>query len=149
MSFLLDTNVLSELARPNCEPQVGRWINSLDEDETFISVISIAELRQGVEFLPRGKRRDAMHDWLHVNLIRRYENRTIGVTADVAGHWGVLAARARGAGGKLPVMDGFIAATAHIHSLTLATRNVRDFLKLGVKFINPWNLSPPATGASP
>ena len=149
MSFLLDTNVLSELTRPGCEPRVLQWLRSLDEDETFISVVSVAEIRQGIEFLPRGKRRDALHDWLNLGLIERYAGRTIDVTVEIAGHWGVLAARAREAGGKLPVMDGFIAATAHVRSLTLATRNVRDFAKLGVRFVNPWHSGQATAGSGP
>ena len=63
MSFLLDTNVLSELTRPGCEPRVLQWLGSLDEDETFISVMSVAEIRQGIEFLPRGRCQSGNKAW--------------------------------------------------------------------------------------
>ena len=139
MRYLLDTNVLSELTRPRCEPRVLDWLNSVDEDETYVSVMSVAELRQGIEFLPKGKRRDALNVWLQDDLLDRYRERLIDVTVDVANMWGALSAGARAAGGKMPAVDGIIAATAHVHSLIVATRDTRDFEPLGVKLLNPWN----------
>ena len=138
MSVLLDTNVLSELTRRSPEPRVRQWLNSLNEEETFISVISVAELQRGIALLPHGRRRDGFEKWLRFELLERYRERIIGVSVKVASAWGMLAAKASAGGRTMPIMDGFIAATAHVQSLTVATRNVRDFAGLGVKFLNPW-----------
>jgi toxin FitB len=135
---LLDTNVLSELVRPQAERGILEWIDSLDEDQTFISVITVAEIRSGVASLPPGRKRDALDTWLRYELLERYRDRILTVTVEVAHHWGELAARAKQVGKPLGVMDGFIAATAAVKGLVVATRNTRDFAPLGVACFNPW-----------
>ncbi len=138
MRVLLDTNVLSELVRPQAERRLLEWVESLDEDQTFISVITIAEIRSGVESLPRGRKRDALHAWLKFQLLERYRERILTVTVEIADRWGELAARAKLAGKPLGVMDGFLAATALANGLVVATRNTKDFLPLGIACFNPW-----------
>ncbi len=140
MTVLLDTNVISEATRPRPDPSVARWLSSLSEDETFISVISIAELRAGLARLPPGKRRSALESWLEMQLLERYRPRLIEVSLAIAEAWGQIAADIRSKGRLMPIMDGFIAATARVHSLAVATRNIRDFAPLGVKTINPWEV---------
>jgi toxin FitB len=135
---LLDTNVLSELVRPHAEGRLLDWIDTLDEDQTFISVITIAEIRSGIASLPAGRKREALDAWLRFELLDRFRDRVLTVTVEIADQWGELAGRAKKVGKPLGVMDGFIAATAAVKGLVVATRNTRDFIPTGVACFNPW-----------
>lgn len=138
MRLLLDTNVLSEVTKPRPDEGVMSWLHGLDEDRTFISVISIAEIRRGVALMDAGRRRDALDEWLTHDLPQRFEDRMTPVDGAVALVWGDLMALAKRSGRGLSSMDGLIAATAKAHQLTLATRNIRDFEDWGVEIIDPW-----------
>ncbi|WP_283196465.1 type II toxin-antitoxin system VapC family toxin [Rhizobium sp. AN80A] len=138
MRLLLDTNVLSEVTKPSPDEGVLRWIHGLDEDRTFISIVSIAEIRRGVALMDSGRKREALGEWLAHDLPQRFENRIIPVEAPVALAWGDLMALAKRSGRGLASMDGLIAATAVAHQLTLATRNTKDFEGFGVDILNPW-----------
>ena len=138
MNLLLDTNVLSEVQRPAPSPRVLAWLNAVDEDRTFISVASIAELRRGVALMENGRRRNALTDWLANDLPMRFAERVIPIDHGIAERWGDLMAQSRLSGVALSVMDGFFAATALVHGLVLATRNVRDFEAFGVTLFDPW-----------
>jgi toxin FitB len=140
LRFLIDTNVLSEVTRPKCDIRVLDWLDSVDEDSTFVSVITIAELRQGVAKLAEGKKRRALDAWLRTELLDRFHGRLIDVTLTIANRWGELSGAAISKGKRMPVMDGFIAATAHVHDLIVVTRNTRHFDTLGVRCLDPWNL---------
>ncbi len=139
MRLLLDTNVLSEVTRPLPETIVLEWLDRLDEDRTFISVVSIAEIRRGVALMAKGRKRDALAEWLARDLTARFEHRIIPVEERVALTWGDLMSDAKRSGRGLSSMDGLIAATAIAHDLTLATRNIKDFAGMGVKLVNPWD----------
>lgn len=138
MRLLLDTNVLSEITKPHPAETVLNWLHGLDEDRTFISIISIAEIRRGVALMDGGRKRDALDKWLAHDLPQRFENRIIPVEGPVALAWGDLMALAKRSGRGLSSMDGLIAATAIAHDLTLATRNIKDFDGFGIKIIDPW-----------
>jgi hypothetical protein len=139
MKFLLDTNVVSEWVKPRPDPGVIRWLAEADEDRVFLSVISLAELRFGVERMPAGARRLRLEEWLRDELPLRFESRILSLTADIAQSWGNLMARSQAAGHTMGVMDGFLAATADVHELTLVTRNEKDFSVLGAEAVlNPW-----------
>ncbi len=138
MRLLLDTNVLSEVTKPRPAEGVLNWLHGLDEDRTFISIISIAEIRRGVALMDGGRKRDALDEWLTHDLPQRFENRIVPVEASVALAWGDLMALAKRSGRGLASMDGLIAATAVAHQLTLATRNTRDFEGFGIDIIDPW-----------
>ncbi|WEZ85408.1 type II toxin-antitoxin system VapC family toxin (plasmid) [Rhizobium sp. 32-5/1] len=138
MRLLLDTNVLSEVTKPRPVESVLKWLHCLDEDRTFISIISIAEIRRGVALMDAGRKRDALDEWLMYDLPQRFENRIIRVEAPVALAWGDLMALAKRSGRGLASMDGLIAATAVAHQLTLATRNTKDFAGFGIDIIDPW-----------
>ncbi|MBN9064265.1 MAG: VapC toxin family PIN domain ribonuclease [Rhizobiales bacterium 65-9] len=138
MKFLLDTNVVSELSRPNADARLTAWASQLPEDKLFLSVITVAEVRRGIANLPPGKKRSDLDEWLRSGLLDRFRDRILGVTIGVAELWGLLAAHAKSKGIGFEVMDGFIAATAIEHDLVVATRNTRDFSALDLKFINPW-----------
>jgi predicted nucleic acid-binding protein len=138
VSFLLDTNVVSEWVKPRPEPNVVAWLAAVDEEQVFMSVISFAELRRGVELLPSGQRRDRLANWIADDLTARFDGRIIEVDRHVADAWGRVMSRAQRAGRALGAMDAFFAATAEAHDLTLVTRNVQDFEILSLPLHSPW-----------
>lgn len=138
MNYLLDTNVLSEVQRPRPDPRVLTWLDQVDEDRTYLSVISVGEIARGVEQLEEGKRKLALQGWLESDLPGRFGNRLLSVDREIALAWGRLMAEAKRAGRGLPVMDGWIAATASRHRLTLVTRNTGDFAGIAIELLNPW-----------
>jgi hypothetical protein len=139
VSFLLDTNVVSEWTKPRPDAGVVTWLADADEDRVFISVVTLAELRHGIERLPAGARRARLDAWLTEQLPARFEARVLPVDAGTANVWGRVMARGQGEGRPVGTMDAFIAATAERHDLTLVTRNVSDFDALGIRLINPWS----------
>ncbi|TCM81770.1 type II toxin-antitoxin system VapC family toxin [Rhizobium sp. BK068] len=138
MRLLLDTNVLSEVTKPRPEGRVLEWLDGLDEDRTFINVVSIAEIRRGVALMDNGRKRDALVEWLARDLPQRFERRVIPVDERVALAWGDLMGDAKRSGRGMSSMDGLIAATAIAHDLALATRNTKDFEGFGIELIDPW-----------
>ena len=138
MSFLLDTNVVSEWVKPQPNPHVVAWLAEVDEDRVFLSVASLAEIRRGIELMPKGKRRDRLFDWLTGDLPARFDGRILDINQRIAETWGIVMARGQKAGLNVHIMDAFFAATAEAHRLTLVTRNVQHFLKLGTPLLNPW-----------
>jgi predicted nucleic acid-binding protein len=141
VKFLLDTNVVSEWVRPQPDRNVISWLAEVDEDRVFISVISFAEIRRGVEMLMAGRRRERLANWLAEELPLRFEERILDIDPRVAETWGVVMARGQKIGLTLGSMDAFVAATAEAHRLTLATRNVKDFQRLGISLLDPWRPS--------
>ena len=137
MSFLLDTNAVSEWVKPRPNPGLIGWMESTDEDRVFISVITLAELRYGVERMAAGSRRSRLEQWLRDELPLRFEGRILPVAVDVAEAWGTTLSRSEAAGRPIGAMDAFQAATAEIRRLTLVTRNVSDFPLLKT-VLNPW-----------
>jgi predicted nucleic acid-binding protein len=138
MKVLLDTNVLSEVRRPAPEPKVLAWLDAIDEDRAFISVASIAELKRGIALMDDGRRREAVSAWLAEDLPARFAGRILPIDLAIAERWGDLMAQACQSGVALSVMDGFFAATALAKELVLATRNIEDFVPLGLPVFNPW-----------
>lgn len=138
MRLLLDTNVLSEVTRPSPDARVLEWLDGLDEDRSFISVVSIAEIRRGVALMDEGRRREALAEWLAQDLPQRFEQRVLPVDEAVALAWGDLMGLAKRRGRGLSSMDGMIAATAIAQQLTLATRNTKDFEGFGIELFDPW-----------
>jgi predicted nucleic acid-binding protein len=138
MSFLLDTNVVSEWVKPRPEPRVIRWLEEVDEDRVFLSVVTLGELRYGVERLPAGGRRQRLDAWLRQELPLRFEGRLLSVDALIADAWGSIIARRERAGRGISAMDALIAATAEAHELTLVTRDAADFQSAVTTLLNPW-----------
>lgn len=139
MSYLVDTNVISELMKPLPSPVVVGWLAEADVERLFLSVISLAEIRRGIVQLEPGQRRDRLQVWYRTDLPQWAEHRLLGIDRVVAERWGDLMARTRKRGIALNAMDGFLAATAEAHRLTLVTRNIRDFDALGLTLLNPWD----------
>jgi len=139
--FLLDTNVPSELIRPQPEPKVKTWIAAQSLDTLFISAVSFGELRKGITLRSPGKRRTELEVWLETDLSVLFFGRILPVTRSTAERWGVLEGQRQLTGRPLDVPDGQIAATALEHDLTLVTCNARDFAGLGVAVFNPWDIA--------
>ena len=138
MNYLLDTNVVAEWVKPRPDPNVVRWLADADDDRVYLSVITFAEIRQGVYEMSPGRRRDSLQEWLEDDLSLRFEGRILDVNLAIAEAWGSLMARSNKMGINLNVMDAFIAATARVHAVTLVTRNAKHFEKLDVVLANPW-----------
>ncbi len=134
MSFLLDTNVLSELRRPAPDAGVAAWFDSVDSRQLYLSVLTIGEIRQGICRLYRCDRAQAtvFDRWVE-GLLRAYSDRVVPVTAEVAEEWGRL-----NVPDPVPVVDGLLAATAKVHGWTLVTRNIGDVANPGARLLNPF-----------
>jgi len=137
---MLDTNIPSELTYPAPEARVTDWLDGTLDSDLFVSAVTIGELRKGIELLAEGKRRRKLDAWLTQDLIPNFKDRILPVTSSIANRWGVLDAERQLRGIPLNIADGLIAATALEHSLTLVTRNVKDFVHLDVPLFNPWEL---------
>ena len=141
MSFLLDTNVVSEWGKLRPNAGVITWLAQVDEDRVFMSVVTLAELRYGIERMPPGRRRTRLEGWLREELPLRFEGRLLLIDDAVADRWGKTVARSEMIGRPLGVMDAFIASTANVHSLKLVTRNGSDFESIVEEIVNPWMTS--------
>jgi predicted nucleic acid-binding protein len=139
VNFLLDTNVVSEWIRPYPNPGVVAWLADADEDRVFISVVTLAELRHGIERLPAGRRRKRLNEWLQDELLLRFDDRILPIDDAVADAWGRIVVHRETLGRPISVMDAFIAATAQVRKLTLATRNQADFATSVEAIVNPWS----------
>lgn len=140
MSFLLDTNVLSEPMRPQPAPSVLKWLAAVDEEHVFISVVTLAELRSGTERLSTGSKRRRLEGWLEKDLPDRFENRILSIGPSIADACGRIVARCLAVGRPIEPMDAFIAATAEVHGLTLVTRDLSGFQAALHDVLNPWNI---------
>jgi len=139
VSYLVDTNIFSELAKVRPHRQVVAWLRA-HEQELYVSAITIGELRRGIERLPSGKKKSALQFWLS-NLCRRMDGRILNFNASTAHVWGQLLAGWEKNGITLPSLDSQIAAIAHRHGLTMVTRNLADFQQTGIKLLNPFKSS--------
>jgi len=143
MPWLLDTNVLSEIRRPKPEPKVLAFIGGCPLDELYVSDVTLAELRFGIECLEPGKRRDELTDWFTHTIRPMFHQRVLPVTEDILFRWRVLMEEGRKVGHTYSQPDLIIAATALHHGFTVVTRDQADFDKAGVTVINPWKESQP------
>jgi toxin FitB len=138
--YLLDTNVVSEFAKPQVDAGVNAWLTNADEDRLFLSVVTLAELRRGVVRLSDGVRRRRLDNWLRHDLLARFEGRILPIDAAIADGWGEIVAEREGRGLVISAMDALIAATALAHGLTLVTRNVPGFAPPVAAIVNPWRV---------
>jgi hypothetical protein len=138
MSFLLDTNVVSESTKLRPNTGLMAWLDGVDENSVFLSVITLTELRYGVERLAAGRRRKQLDRWLEHELPQRFEGRILPVDALVADACGRLVARTESLGRPIEARDAFIAATAQVHRLTLVTRNASHFETTLKSILTPW-----------
>lgn len=136
MRLLLDTNVVSELAKVEPNRRVTDWFSKLDQEGIYVSVITLGEIRKGIELLIEGSRRRQLTLWLERDLTDQFEGRILNIDWRVADLWGSLSSKSKR---TLPAVDGLIAATALVHKLKLVTRNTKDFDYPGLSVINPWD----------
>ena len=136
MNYLVDTNVLSEMTKPNPSSQVINWMKN-HERSIFVSTITLGELKYGVTRLPDGKKKRALQSWLK-KTASIMEGTTLSFNRSVAYVWADLRNLAKQKGIELPMADGMIAAVAKRHKLTVATRNVSDFKHCHIRTVNPF-----------
>jgi predicted nucleic acid-binding protein len=134
----LDTNILSELRRPKPEPKVVGLVASKPLDLLFVSTVTFAEIRFGIERIGDATRRAELNDWLAHKVRPMFEQRALAVTEDIMFKWRVLVADGRKAGHTYSQPDLIIAATALHHGLTVVSRDTSDFKKARVPVVNPW-----------
>lgn len=144
-SWLLDTNVLSELRRPKPERRVLAFVAAQPLDRLYISTVTLAEIRFGIELLPDASLRAELSDWLAHKVRAMFEQRVLPVSEDVMFKWRLLVEDGRKAGHTFSQPDLFIAATALHHGLSVASRDVGDYAKARVQLFNPWVDAMPTT----
>ena len=140
IGYLLDTNVISELTKLQPEAKVISWFHATNEELFHLSVLTIGEIRKGIDSLPRSNKRSLLESWLANDLVLRFAGRILNVNLDIAERWGQISAQAKTAGAPLAVVDGLMAATALHYNLILVTRNTKDVQVAGINTLNPWQL---------
>jgi toxin FitB len=140
MKYLLDTCIVSELIAKQPSQTVLTWLNAQPERDLFLSVITIGEISKGIRKLPDSRRKSTLEDWLQHDLPVRFSDRISILDLDAMLLWGNLVAKLEFQGRSLPLMDSLIAAIALHHSLTLVTRNEKDFSGIGIPIVNPFKL---------
>jgi hypothetical protein len=138
VSWLLDTCVVSELVRPRPKTSVVSWVRERDEDELFLSVITIGEREKGIARLPDSPKRVTLEQWVRRELADRFRDRLLVIDSGVAARWGAMVGASEARGRPLPVIDSMIAATGLQHDLTVVTRNTDDLERCGARCFNPW-----------
>jgi len=138
MKYLLDTCVISELVVKKPNPGVLKWIDSIDPVSAYLSVITIGEIKKGIEKLPDSQRRTNLHAWLTEDLIARFSGHILPIDTGVVLIWGQLAGSLESEGKKMGAIDSLIAASAIFNHCSLVTRNEEDFKHTGISIINPW-----------
>ncbi|MEY2893005.1 MAG: hypothetical protein RJA98_2913 [Pseudomonadota bacterium] len=136
--ILLDTNVVSEPLRPAPDPRVVAWIDAQPLETLYLSAITVAELRAGVALLPAGKRRSSLLDNLETRVLPLFVGRVLPLDMACTTAYARLMAQARAVGLAIATADGYIAAIAATHRLTVATRDTGPFVAAGAAVINPW-----------
>jgi predicted nucleic acid-binding protein len=134
MTYLLDTNIVSELRKRQPDPRVVAWYDSVPSSRLFLSVLTVGEIRLGIERLRRkdGAAADGLERWLR-GLLSAYGEHIIGIDAETAQEWGRLSVP-----DPLPVIDGLLAASARVRGWTLVTRNTADLARSGAAVLNPF-----------
>ncbi len=136
--WLLDTNILSELRRPKPNPKVVSFVASKSLDLLFVSIVTFAEIRFGIERVSDATHRAELNEWLTQKVRPMFEQRALPVSEDVMFKWRLLVDDGRKAGHTYSQPDLIIAATALHHGLTVVSRDTSDFTKARVPVLNPW-----------
>lgn len=138
MNFLIDTCCISELVSRRPESNVLEWFEVHDELNLFLSVITLGELRKGIEKLPDSTKKRKLNLWVKDDLLTRFRNRILNISFEEVNKWGEVLAEAEKSGRPIPAIDALIASTALVHDLAVVTRNTKDMELTGVELINPW-----------
>jgi predicted nucleic acid-binding protein len=138
LKYLLDTCLISELVKPKPDKSVIKWLNGCNEEDLFLSVITIGEIQKGITKVIDKTKKAKLENWLAGDLMERFKNRVLDINQTTAFEWGKLQGESEKSGNKLPAIDSLIAATVLVHNLTLVTRNINDFKNTGISIFNPW-----------
>ena len=138
MRYLLDTCVISELAKPEPNEKVVSWVTQNDEENFYLSTLTFGELHKGISRLSPSKRKENLLQWVEHDLKDRFKTRIIDITLKVAKQWGETQGISESQGRPMPAIDGLIAATGLTHDLTVVTRNIAGMQQSGVSLLNPW-----------
>lgn len=138
MRYLLDTNVISEAVSRRPDPRVFGWGLQQSSSDLFVSVLSLGEIRRGIELRFPDARRGVLENWLSTVLPVEFQGRILPIDDTIALEWGRISAEAQKQGRVLPIADGLLVATAIVHRMTLVTRNERDCAGRGALTLNPW-----------
>jgi toxin FitB len=136
--WLLHTNILSELRRTKPEPKVTAFIAAQPLESLYVSTVTLAEIRFGIELLSDAARRFELNDWLSRKVRPMFEQRVLEITEDVMLKWRLMVEEGRKAGHTFPQPDLIIAATAQHHGITVVSRDTTDYAKARVAVFNPW-----------
>ncbi len=138
MKYLLDTNIISEFISKIPNKNVIDYILALDENDLYLSVITIGEIKAGIEKLDKGSKKEKLLYWLENDLLNRFKDRIIDIDTEVMLQWGSINHRLKQLGKPLPIMDSLIGATSEVRDFILITRNEKDFKNLNIKVVNPF-----------
>ena len=137
MKYLLDTNVLSEARKPDCDPGVKTFLDGIAGEDMYICSITVGEICYGIEKLPYGKKKHELAVWLYSKLPEWFNGRVISIDTDVMIEWGKIRANTDK---TLPAVDAMIASASISHHMTLVTRNTKNFEGIeGLMLLNPWD----------
>jgi len=139
LKYLLDTNIISEFISKTSNQKVIDYILTLNETDIYLSVITIGEIKAGIEKLAAGQKKDKLLHWLENDLLVRFENRIIDIDTEVMLQWAVVNTQLKRLGKPLPIMDSLIGATTQVKDMVLLTRNEKDFKNLDIRIVNPFN----------
>lgn len=140
MTYLLDTNVISETIKRSPNMLVLEWLSSLEVNKCFLSVLTLGEIRKGAEMLESYSKKQRLIHWLEVDLLKKFYGRIIYIDAQVADKWGYICSFVNNSK-KISAIDSLIAASAMVHNLKLVTRNIKDFKEfIGLEILNPWEI---------
>jgi len=135
--IVLDTNVLSEMLKPDPDKHVMEWLDRQEAETLYISAVTLAELKYGAYRLPRGKRRERLLSWIQ-DVQAMLEGRVLPFEADAAEELAAAGVKAEKRGMRVEAPDAYIAASALARGFSVATRNRKHFEPMGVNVINPW-----------
>lgn len=136
MKYLLDTNILSETVRAHPQLSVKQWLQESEPETLFISVLTLGEIRRGIEKLDDSKRRSRLVSWLEHDLLKWFGSNILPIDLEVAERWGYITASVNPR--SVNAIDSLLAATALVHNLKMVTRNVKDFQVPGLEIFNPF-----------
>lgn len=139
MNYLVDTNCISELTKRSANYAVLHWFDTADTNSLFLSTITVAEIKKGIEKLPPSSRKDVLNEWLDHEMNTRFKYRVLPFGIKESLIWGTMVANLEQKGIVLPLHDSMIAAIALSNNLTLVTRNTKYFESTGVALLNPWD----------
>ena len=139
MKYILDTCVISELIKPIPSSSVVSWVNSHQEENLYLTSITIGEIQRGIFKLNKSKKKTNLQNWLENELIVRFDRRILGFGLLESKRWGEIQAQAERKGTKMPILDGLIASIALVQNMGIATRNIEDMQVSGATLLNPWN----------